>query len=444
MKAYSLYSGLGVIPAKVRKRKNHRKMEEEILELFPSIRRQTIHGFGGALTHASGHVFNKMKKGLAEEVLRQYYSKEEIGYRYVRIPLDSCDFSPSTFNAALSFEDIALDKFDFSKDEEYIFPWLEKICEIAEENIPIMLSPWSPPAYMKDNNSRLRGGKLLEEMRQPWAKYMARYALEYRKRGFNVWALTIQNEPNAIQTWDSCLYTAEEERIFLLDYLRPELDSVGLKDVEVFFWDHNKERLIPRSEQFFKQGVENIVPGIAFHGYCGDHFRSLELYRDKFPKHRMILTEFCMAHKDRFDFNKQLDVYGHEFIGDIAAGADTLIDWNLILDHKGGPNHVGNYCMAPVMTDAEYRPHYNMAFKVISTLSSCIRPGDVVIEHSKYKNDIDVVAVISPNDGIRVIIGAIKSPQSINVRIREQVFSFTVPAGTLTVLELEGKDYEQN
>lgn len=442
MKAFSLYTGLGTSDIEVKRTLNHRKMEEQVVELFPALRLQSIKGFGGALTHATGYVLNRMDKAEADEVIEKYYSPSGAGYGYVRIPIDSCDFSPSTFNAAASVKDISEDRFDFSEDEEFIFPWLDRIYEAAGTDVPILLSPWSPPAYMKDNGSRLQGGRLLDDMRIHWAKYMARYALEYRNRGYNVWAVTIQNEPNAVQTWDSCLYTATEERDFLLEFLKPELHNAGLDDVGVFYWDHNKERLLSRAEGFLGTDTEELVSGIAFHGYCGDHFRSLELYRRQHPGHRMILSEFCMAYPDRYDHARQLAVYGHEFIGDIAFGADTILDWNLVLDSDGGPNHVGNFCMAPVMADDGFHPHYNMAFHVLSTLSRTIRPDDVVIEHSSFMQGLDLVAVIAPDKRIKVVIGAMDRTQEINIRIGENVFTCTVCAGTLTVLDLEEKDYE--
>lgn len=442
MNAYALFPDLRKVGLKIACGQNHRKMETNIIEVFPSMERQTIHGFGGALTHASGYVLNRMDKSLADEVIGKYYAPDGAGYRYVRIPLDSCDFSPTTFNAAVSLDAVSRDEYDFSKDEEFIFPWLDAICRASRTNVPILLSPWSPPAFMKDNGSRLHGGHLLEAMKPYWAEYIARYVREYRTRGYNVWGLTIQNEPNAVQKWDSCLYTAEEERNFFLGYLKPELDRTGLGDLKVFFWDHNKERLLDRAGIFLEGEAERCVAGVAFHGYCGDHFRALELYREMHPQHRMILSEFCMEYGDRYDYAKQLAVYGHEFIGDLASGADTLFDWNLILDHTGGPNHVGNYCMAPVMTDEKFRPKYTMAFGVLYTLASLIKSGGEVVEHSSFAKDLDIVAVVDQEGGIHMVIGAAGTDREVNVRVGERIFTFPIHAGTLTVLELEKDDYE--
>lgn len=442
IKAYSINTALERNSLRVNKSEDHKKMEEEVIEIFPSIKKHRFYGFGGALTHASGYVLNNMKKKEALEIISNYYSPDKMDYKFVRVPLDSCDFSSKTFNAASSICDIENNNFSFEKDEEFIFPWLDSINKVAGTNIPIVLSPWSPPAFMKDNNSRLKGGSLKKEMYSYWAYYMARYALEYKTRGYNVWAMTIQNEPNAAQTWDSCMYSAKEERQFLTEHLSIELKKLGLEEIKVFFWDHNKERLIARSEEFFDGKDIPEVSGIAFHGYCGDHFKSLEIYKKKHPNHRIVMSEFCMGYKDRFDFKKQLYVYSHEYINDIKAGADTIIDWNLILDSNGGPNHVKNYCIAPVMVDKHFHANKNMTYGVMSALTQVVKDEDTILESSEFDSSLDFLSVKSKNGKIKCVIGCPDKKSEINIRINKNVFSFTIKENTISVLEIEVGDYE--
>merc|ERR550514_1203125 len=42
--------------------------------------------------------------------------------------------------------------------------------------------------------------------------------------------------------------------------------------------------------------------------------------------------------------------YAHDIMGDLNAGAAAWTDWNLLLDGKGGPNHLGNPCDAAMHT----------------------------------------------------------------------------------------------
>ncbi len=119
--------------------------------------------------------------------------------------------------------------------------------------------PWSPPSFFKDNMSHLKGGRLKEEFYPDWAEYIASYLCEFRKRDFNVWGLTIQNEPNAVQTWDSCVFSPLEERVFLVNYLKPALDAKGLEDVKIYCWDHNKERLLSFVDGFMDEESRSKV-----------------------------------------------------------------------------------------------------------------------------------------------------------------------------------------
>ena len=101
---------------------------------------------------------------------------------------------------------------------------------------------------MKTTGLMNYGGKLEPEYRAAWARYYCRYAHEYEKEGIPIWGLTVQNEPEATQTWDSCLYSAEEERDFVRDYLGPALEQAGLSRLRVIIWDHNRDRMFERAK----------------------------------------------------------------------------------------------------------------------------------------------------------------------------------------------------
>lgn len=460
MNAYRIGCDLKRSVVPVERDINHRKMEENIFEVFPAIQKHRFFGFGGALTQASGYVLSQMDSPDARSVLASYYGNGGVGYGFVRVPIDSCDFSTGQYSACRTLQDFKNGAYDFSNDEAYIFKYLDIICEEAGRNVPIMFSPWSPPAYFKDNGSRIQGGRLREECYRDWALYIARYLCEYRRRGYNVWALSIQNEPHAIQTWDSCLYTAHEERKFLVEHLKGALEANGLGDVLVLFWDHNKERLVSRAESFLDEESRKAVGGIAFHGYCGDHFGNIGWYRSSNPMHRVVMSEFCMGFDDRDDYLKQLRVYGHEYINDVFYGADTMIDWNLVLDCNGGPNHVGNYCMAPFMADSRFKPHSNMAFEVIKAVSRTAGLNGRVLYHSSFRSDIDAVSFLRADGSIGIVFGAFEGVveddlgvsgvgkdgkaacgRVVNVRIGECIFRLSLESDALTVLEIDENEY---
>jgi len=184
---------------------------------------QSFIGIGGALTDASAETFYKLPAEKQKLFLNSYFSLENgIGYSLARTNIHSCDFSSGSYTY-VEDGDKQLKSFSIAHDKQYRIPFIKRCIESAGGSLKLYVSPWSPPAWMKDNNDMLHGGKLLPEFYDSWAEYFVKYIHSYEKKGIPVWGLTVQNEPMAKQTWESCIYTAEEERDFIKNYLGPKL-----------------------------------------------------------------------------------------------------------------------------------------------------------------------------------------------------------------------------
>src|SRR5438552_10869007 len=185
----------------------------------PARRFQTILGIGGALTDASAETFAKLPKAKQREILDAYFGiNKGIGYTLARTNIHSCDFSSGSYTY-VDEGDKELQSFSVSHDKEFRIPFIKEALAAAGGKLNIFGSPWSPPAFMKDNNNMLHGGKLKPEFYQSWANYYTKFIKAYQREGIPIWGVTIQNEPMATQTWESCIYSAEEERDFLKNYL---------------------------------------------------------------------------------------------------------------------------------------------------------------------------------------------------------------------------------
>lgn len=332
---------------------------------------QTFLGIGGAITDASAEVFAKLSNEKQQEFLKAYYDKEKgIGYSIIRTNIHSCDFSSESYTY-VDEGDAALKSFNIEHDKKFRIPLIKKAMATAGGKIPLFVSPWSPPAFMKDNKNMLHGGKLLAEFYQAWANYYVKFINSYQKEGIPIWGLTIQNEPMAKQTWESCIYTAEEERDFLKKYLGPTLKNAGLEDKKIIAWDHNRDLLSQRASTILDDPEANkYVWGIGFHWYeswsGGDSmFENVGKVHEMYPDKNLLFTEGCV---ERFDYSKlQLwangERYGKSMINDFNNGTVGWTDWNVLLDENGGPNHVGNFCFAPIHGDTKtgsliYTPSY--------------------------------------------------------------------------------------
>ncbi len=391
------------------------EMEEKLMEgdggemqqvcVHPSISYQQILGMGGALTEAAAYTYARMSAEKQQQLLALFFGDGN-HYNFCRLHIQSCDFALGNYAYVEDAKDTGLDSFSIERDRKYIIPFAKAALE-KNSKIQFLASPWSPPAFMKTNGEMNHGGKLKKEYYQMWADMVARYVSAYRDEGITIQQLTVQNEPAAVQTWDSCIFSGVEEAEFACRYLRPALDRAQHSDVKINVWDHNKEKILERAaESFSVEGARDVIDGIAFHWYTGEHFDALAEVHRQYPDKALIFTEGCVEYS-RFEAEHQIqnaEMYAHDIIGDFNAGMNGFIDWNLILDRQGGPNHVGNYCDAPVMCDVDADTiDVKLSYSYIGHFSRFIRPGARRILVSKYSPDIETTA-FQNEDGGKVLV----------------------------------------
>ena len=293
--------------------------ENEVVNLYPAARYQTIEGFGASLPEAAGYTFFTMSEESKEKFLEDCFGKKGLNYNMARMALDSCDASLNNYSAMEDPDDRELKSFSLKRDEKYILPFYHAVTRKRGEALSVMLSPWSPPPFMKTNGEKNHGGRLKKEYYEMWAEYFCKYIEEYRKNKVDVKIISIQNEPNAVQTWDSCCYNGAEEKEFLKNYLYPRLQKHGLTDLEIYIWDHNKEQVVDRAMEVLDEETDKMVSGIAFHWYSGDHFEALDIVQKLFPGKKTAFTEGCVEYS-KFTSKNQLAnarMYAHDMIGDI-------------------------------------------------------------------------------------------------------------------------------
>lgn len=414
--------------------------ENELINLYPDVRYQEIEGFGGAVTDSAGYVFSKMSEEDQEKVAEFYFGKGGMNYNQVRIPIDSCDFSLEHYEADPDPSDEKFQKFSFDRVEKYIILLLDAAEKAHGGKLDIMLSPWSPPSAMKTNGERNHGGKLKPEYRKHWAEYICRYIEEYRSRGYHVTKLTLQNEPKAVQTWDSCIYTAEEQKEFLRDFMWPALKAHGLSDIQIYLWDHNKERVFEWARTIIDEETTDMCAGMAFHWYSGDHFEALRMICEKYPDKKLLLSEACIEYS-KFkadDYLHNAQKYAHDMVGNLNEGMNTFLDWNLILDQEGGPNHVGNFCDAPYLYDIEKKElRESNILGYLWHFSHFIQPGAVRIGVSRYTDELEVTAFEKDGQVTVVILNRTGKTIPAYLRVGDQCAELSMEPESINTVVME-------
>lgn len=393
-----------------------------VVNVYPEVTYQEIRGFGGAFTEAAAHNYAGMSEEKKKELTSAYFGEEGLRYNFGRVHMNSCDFALGNYTY-IEEGDVELKTFNIAHDFEEIIPMIKAAQAEHIGDMEFLVSPWSPPAFMKTNGEMNHGGKLKEEYFQAWADYFVRFIKAYGKAGIPIGYLTVQNEPMAVQTWDSCIYTAEEESLFVREYLGPALEKEGLSDVKIFVWDHNKEEAYQRfKETIADENTRKYVKGAAIHWYTGDHFEAIELIKKQYPDMEVFFTEGCVEYSRFADSGEvyKAEMYAHDIIGNLNAGITASLDWNLLLDEKGGPNHVGNFCAAPIMCNmGEDSYEKRLTYYYIGHFSRYIRPGAVRIGTTRYTDKIEVTAFLNP-DGERVLVLLNKMEKEVPVTVREE------------------------
>jgi glucosylceramidase len=369
--------------------------------------RQSIIGFGGAFTEAAGHALAQMSAARRDEALKAYFAPAT-GLRYTlgRTHINSCDFALGNY----AYDDVAGDfelrHFDISRDRRLLIPLIRDALALVPGGLRLLASPWSPPAWMKTSNEMNRGGQLRPECREAWALYFAKYIAAYAAEGIPIRAVTVQNEPAVVQKWDSCIYSAGEERDFVKIFLAPALARQGLADVKILIWDYNKDRIFERASDVLDDPeAARHVWGVGFHWYAGDHFDQLEKVRAAWPEKILLATEGCVEGAPALGAWAQGERYAHSIIGDLNHGAAGWIDWNLVLDREGGPNHVGNFCDAPIIADAATDTlHYQSSYYHIGHFSRHVRPGARRLESDAGQTGLETAAFRNPGGEIVVMV----------------------------------------
>jgi len=379
----------------------------------PAKRAQTILGIGGALTDASAETFAKIPPAKQQEVIDAYYNPAKgIRYSLGRTNIHSCDFSSASYTYVTE-GDKELKSFSVDHDKRYRIPFIKRAIAATGRGLTVYGSPWSPPAFMKTNNDMLHGGKLKPEFYQSWANYYTKFIKAYEAEGIPIWGITIQNEPMATQTWESCIYSAEDERDFLKNYLGPTMRRAGLGEKKILGWDHNRDLIYQRvSTLLGDPEAARYLWGIAFHWYepwSGGQmmFDNVKLVHETFPDKPLLFTEGTPASYDAARIHDWSlgEQYGYSMINDFNSGAVGWTDWNVLLDERGGPNHVGNFCFAPIHADTRTGElTYINSYYYIGHFSKFIRPAARKIACSPSRSALLATAFVNPDRTVSTVV----------------------------------------
>lgn len=417
---------------------------ENSIFVNPTKRFQTVMGVGGAITDSAAETYAKLSKDKQAEFMKAYYDPNEgIGYTWARTTIHSSDFSSASYTYVKE-GDKALKSFTIDHDRKYRIPMIKQAIAAAGGTLPMFASPWSAPAFMKDTRTMLKGGHLLPQYADAWATYYTRFIAAYEAEGIPIWGISVQNEPMAVQTWESMQFSAEEERDFLKNHLGPTMEKAGYGDKKIIVWDHNRDMMVHRANTIFDDPeASKYAWGMGFHWYetwagFEPMTDNLSVVSNAYPDKPLLLTE---ASIEKFDFARLQDWangerYGTSMIHDFNGGAVAWTDWNILLDEKGGPNHVGNYCFAPLQADTRtgellYTPPY----WYIGHFSKFIRPQAQRVSAASSRSNLSTTSFLNKDNKLAtVVMNASDKAITYNYYVGDASTQVEIPAHAIQTL----------
>ena len=432
----SLTDTLSFTPAK-------QNPENEIaVYVNPNKQFQTFLGFGGAITDASAETYAKLSSKKQKEFLKAYYDKKDgIGYSLLRTTIHSSDFASGSYTY-IEEGDKELTTFDIKHDRKYRLPMLKAAIKAAGGKITTYASPWSAPAFMKDTNNMLQGGKLLPEYNDIWATYYTKFIKAYEKEDIPIWGITLQNEPMAKQTWESMIFTADEERDFLKNHLGPVMKKEGLGDKKIIVWDHNRDLIVQRVNTIMADPeAAKYVWGVGYHWYetwAGGKpmYGNVAEVNRAYPNLNLLVTEATVEkfNAERFHYWPNAERYGDSIINDFNSGAVAWTDWNILLDNKGGPNHVGNFCFAPIHEN-NGELIYTPTYYYIGHFSKFIRPDAKRVSAVPSRSTLQTTSWLNTdNKLVTVVMNSSDAAVDYRLYIGDKETRVSIPAHAMQTL----------
>ncbi|WP_226679281.1 glycoside hydrolase family 30 protein [Mesobacillus jeotgali] len=406
-----------------------------VMNLDPETKYQSFMGFGGAFTEAAAYTLAQIPEEERLKIIESYFNQETgLGYSLGRTHIHSCDFALENYTY-VEENDVELKTFSIEREQKYVLPLIKDAVKARGEELTILSSPWSPPAWMKTNNEMNNGGKLKPEFYSTWALYYTKYIKAMESEGIPIWGITVQNEPEATQVWDSCRYSAEEERDFVKNHLGPVMEQEGLGDKEIIIWDHNRDIAYERAKTILSDAeASKYIWGTGLHWYVSEEFENLSKIHEDFPDKHLIFTEGCIEGGVQLGAWHTGERYARNIMGDINNWLEGWIDWNIVLNEQGGPNHVGNYCDAPVIADTKTGEiHYNSSFYYIGHFSKYIKPNAVRIAHQLNHESLKAVSFQNEDGSIvAVVMNDADKSETFTISVGGQTAEVELPEHSIT------------
>jgi glucosylceramidase len=394
---------------------------------------QSIDGFGFALTGGSAQHMVKMSAKARATLLKELFATEAnaIGTSYLRVSIGASDLNERVFSyddLPAGQTDTALLHFDLGPDKQDVVPVLKEILAI-NPRLKILGSPWSAPAWMKDNNDT-RGGSLKPEYYRVYAGYFVRYIRAMQQQGIAIDAITVQNEPLHPGNNPSMFMRAPEQGLFVKKFLGPAFKQAGIR-TRIIIWDHNADKPEYPLSILADPEANKYVDGSAFHLY-GGKIENLAAVHDAYPNKNLYFTEQWVGAPGNF----KRDIPEHIkklIIGATRNWCRNVIEWNLAADPFNKPHTDRGGCdrCLGAITIAGDSVVRNPAYYIIAHAAKFVRPGSVRIASNTSDALANVAFKTPAGQTVLVVLNTTDDTKTFHIGFKKKTAIARLNAGAV-------------
>ena len=343
--------------------------------------RQTVRGFGGCFNELGMIALRELSEEDRAAVLDELFSPDKCNFTFNRMSVGANDFASHWYSYDEVDGDFEMEHFSIDPDRPHVIPYIRE-AQKRQPAFSLFASPWSPPTWLKFPRA-YNYGKLIKEEKylRAYAKYVRLFLEAYEKEGIHVDQYHVQNEPCSTQKFPSCIWTGEEFRDFIRDYLAPELEAHG---ISTHIWlgtlngpEGDHRWTTTRYHQYAGIVMDDPVcrekvKGIAYQ-WAGKS--AVQLTHDAYPDLELIQSESeCGDGQNTWTFAMYIfEMIRHYF----RNGVTAYVYWNMAL--KDGGESTWGWHQNSLVTVKDGKAVYNPEFYLMKHFSHFVRPGAKVL-----------------------------------------------------------------
>ena len=392
---------------------------------------QTIEGYGAAFTDTAAYNLNEVATAAAHtEAVNNLFTRNGngIGLSFMRVPMGASDLALSVYSyddQPAGDTDPTLADFSIAHDQAYIIPLILE-AKALNPSMEIMANPWSPPGWMKSNDSMINGGTLLPAAYTPFANYFVKFVQAYTAAGIPIDYLSMQNEPGNVSSYPTMDFDATDATTVLSQYFLPALAANNIS-AKVLLLDWNFDQIpYPQTEMANATiAASSQIAGVGWHGYGGQQ-GEMQLMQNQFPDLGQYETEHSGGTWNADQFKTDFE----DITAVMRNSGRTFVKWSLAVDQNYGPHTNGcGTCYGLVTINSTTGAlSYDADYYTLGHFSKYVYQGAQRI-YSSNAQGVLTSAYLNP-DGSSVLIAFNDSTtaQTFEAQWGNQNFSYTLPS----------------